>query len=254
MTTEKPETHFIDEIASEAPSDKFAWIEITNRCNLRCRHCYNESDGSRNSVMSLQDYKRVVDALLKLGVDKIQIIGGEPFLESQLLKEMIQHAVGKFDFIEVFTNGTLIAPFWFDFLAANKIHVALSIYSHESKMHDAVTNCSGSWEKTNKTITELKAHGIPYRVCNVLMRGVALGEKVGDLYDLYARGDVVRMSGRANFALLSDALIRKQLITKNTLNKPPDKKFCATLLAGHNCFKQRPRERMLPLRISLCLL
>ena len=32
MTTESPETHFIDEIGSEAPTDKFAWIEITNKC------------------------------------------------------------------------------------------------------------------------------------------------------------------------------------------------------------------------------
>ena len=236
-TTESPETHFIDETASEAPSDKFAWIEITNRCNLRCRHCYNESDGAHNSVMSLQNYTRVVDALLKLGVDKIQIIGGEPFLEAQLLKEMLQYAVGKFDFIEVFTNGTLIEAPWFDFLAENKIHVALSVYSYESEMHDAVTNRRGSWTKTNQTIAELKARGIAYRVCNVLMRGVALGEKTGDLYDLYARGDVVRMSGRANFALLSDALIRRQLITKDTFKKPLRKKFCAAQVAGHNCFR-----------------
>lgn len=239
VTTESPETHFIDEIVSEAPTDKFAWIEITNKCNLRCRHCYNESDNSRNSVMSLQDYKKVVDALLRFGVDKIQIIGGEPFLAARHLKEMILYAGGKFDFIEIFTNGTLIDKSWFDFLAKNKIHVALSVYSYEAEMHDAVTNCRGSWSKTNQTIAELKAHGIAYRVCNVLMRGVELGEKTTDLYDLHARGDVVRMSGRANFALLSDALIKKQLITKDTFKKPIAKKFCAALLSGHNCFGRK---------------
>lgn len=239
VVTKSHKTHFIDEIASAAPSDKFAWIEITNRCNLRCRHCYNESDSGCNSVMSMQDYKKVVNALLSLGVDKIQIIGGEPFLEARILKEMLQYSVGKFNFIEVFTNGTLITADWIDFLAENKIHVALSVYSYESKMHDAVTNCRGSWAKTNRIIAELKGRGVPYRVCNVLMRGLELGAKTGDLYDLYAHGDVVRMSGRANFALLSDALIRKQLITKDTFKKPIAKKFCASLLAGHNCFRKK---------------
>ena len=74
-----------------------------------------------------------------------------------------------------FTNGTLISPEWFEFLKKNNIHIALSVYSYEAELHDKITGCNGSWEKTNKTIKELKNYEIPYRVCNVLMRGQVLG-------------------------------------------------------------------------------
>ena len=41
----------IDEIKEKDTGIKFAWIEITSKCNLRCKHCYNESDVRCDSVM-----------------------------------------------------------------------------------------------------------------------------------------------------------------------------------------------------------
>ena len=40
--SELPETHQIDEIREYDSGCKFAWIEITTKCNLKCIHCYNE--------------------------------------------------------------------------------------------------------------------------------------------------------------------------------------------------------------------
>ena len=229
----------ISEISDTDDSCKFAWIEITNRCNLRCRHCYNESAPHHGSVMSLHNFKLAVDRILKLGVPKIQIIGGEPFFEQQLLKPMLDYAVGKFHAIEIFTNGTLITQEWIDYLRKNKIHLALSVYSYEKKTHDEITGCNGSWQKTNQTIAALQNSGIPYRVCNVLMKDAEIGNKCTDLYTLSPDKDVVRMSGRANFSLLSDELIKKRLITKASFQNPISKRFCSMLVSGHNCFRSR---------------
>ena len=78
--SEKPIMRQIEEIKLPDTKCNFAWIEITSRCNLKCMHCYNESEFCCENTMSLEDYKIVIDALLKLGIEKIQIIGGEPFL------------------------------------------------------------------------------------------------------------------------------------------------------------------------------
>ena len=75
-------SHYIDEIREQNRECNFAWIEITNRCNLRCIHCYNESSPLDDTIMSIQNYRRVIDCILKLKVKRIQIIGGEPFLIS----------------------------------------------------------------------------------------------------------------------------------------------------------------------------
>ena len=169
--------------------------------------------------MSLQNYKQVIDNLLELGIQKVQIIGGEPFFDNIILKEMLDYTVGKFQIIEIFTNGTLIPKDWFEYLAQNNIRMALSIYSYDEKIHDSITKVKGSWQRTNQTIAELSRLGIQYRVCNVLMKGVALGEQTTNLYSLSADKDIVRMSGRANFALLTDELIRKKLITKDSFGE-----------------------------------
>ena len=75
--------------------------------------------------MSITDFYRVVDYLVNIGVSKIQITGGEAFLNKEILRQMLSYTVGKFDFIEIFTNGTLITDEWFEYLRKNKIHIAL---------------------------------------------------------------------------------------------------------------------------------
>lgn len=48
-------THIEDIICKDTGS-KFAWIEITNKCNLKCIHCYNESDSHCDNIMSLKEF------------------------------------------------------------------------------------------------------------------------------------------------------------------------------------------------------
>lgn len=229
----------IKTVAYEDTSISFAWIEITNQCNLRCKHCYNESDAQCEKVMSYEQFCLVIDCLVEKGIDKIQIIGGEPFCYKTLLKQDLDYAIGKFSKIEIFTNGTLITDEWFKYLSENSIAVALSVYSYNSDEHDKVTNVVGSWDKTNKTIKCLKKHGIKYRVCDVLMKNIDIGAKNTELYDLSPDKDIVRMTGRGNFNLLSDDLIKKRLITKDTFKQKANISFFKRLIAGHNCFNSR---------------
>ena len=232
-------SNYIEDIIDEDTGCKFAWIEITNKCNLKCIHCYNESDVHCDNIMSLTDFYKVVDYLIRNRVSKIQITGGEPFLNKDILKQMLDYVIGKFSFIEIFTNGTLITDEWFEYLLINDIHIALSVYSYNPQMHDSVTRIQGAFNKTNATIENLKKFGIPYRVCNVLMKGIELGEKNNELYTLSEDKDVVRVTGRADFNLLSDELIKKRLITKETFQAPITKSFCKRLVSGHNCFNDK---------------
>ncbi|WP_242822935.1 radical SAM protein [Clostridium sp. SY8519] len=232
------ERHDIEDLKCQTvPS--FAWIEITTKCNLKCKHCYNDSHPQRDESMSLQNFRTVVDKLKNLGITRIQIIGGEPFMEGAVLKDMLDYSKNKFEFIEVFTNGTLMDDEWIKYIKENGIHIALSVYSYIETEHDKVTDSIGSYKKTNDTIKKLEAADIPYRVCNVLMKDLCLGVKNTDLYELNPSKDVVRMSGRANTCLLSEELVRKKLITKETFRKPLNKEMSIKMINGHNCFNNK---------------
>lgn len=229
----------IEDLKINYKTFKLAWIEITSKCNLKCIHCYNESDDFEYHDMSVEEYKYTIDFLLTNGIKKLQIIGGEPFINPIILKEMLEYSVGKFELLEIFTNGTLIPHEFYKYLKQNNIRIALSVYSYNNIDHDKVTNVIGSYHKTNKTIANLKKYGIQYRICNVLMDGVTLGQQNTNLYKLNPEKDVVRMSGRANYKLLTHELIKKKLITKKTFETPINKAFVTRLVSGHNCFSNR---------------
>jgi len=78
---------------------------LTYRCNAECRHCFFESSPSRTGVITLQTAQRVINNASSLGAEWVSFSGGEPFLEYDLLKELIALSSGKGLKTEVVTNG-----------------------------------------------------------------------------------------------------------------------------------------------------
>lgn len=217
----------------------FAWIEVTTRCNLRCIHCYDGSSPERKEEMDYTSFCLAVDNLSSIGVTGLQIIGGEPMILGDRLFQYLDYAIDKFDFVEIFTNGTLCDDKWFAYFREKKIHIALSVYSYNPSMHDKVTTVPGSFDKTNATIAKLKSNQIPYRIATVRMRDIDLGAQNTDLFHLNPNKDIVRLSGRGGLHLLSDDLLRRKLITPLRFSAPLNKKLTQRLLSGHNCFSRR---------------
>ena len=84
-----------------------AYLHVSNTCNLSCVGCYS-ADCNRNRAVdpSLDDLCHAIDVLACLGVTRLVISGGEPFLREDL-PEIAQHAREQgMTSITVLTNGT----------------------------------------------------------------------------------------------------------------------------------------------------
>ncbi|HLZ69104.1 MAG TPA: radical SAM protein [Dehalococcoidia bacterium] len=88
-----------------APANVF--LEITNRCNLRCKHCYAWSGVARANEMPTEQILRVLDDLDEMGTLGIFLTGGEVFSHRDAV-QIIQHAKTKAFAVDIFTNGLLI--------------------------------------------------------------------------------------------------------------------------------------------------
>jgi len=238
LTKDYVEPHCIFELKEKVEID-FAWIEVTNMCNLKCGHCYDEALCDTGKIMNLSDFKYIIDELTAFGVKKIQIIGGEPFLLGDAIIAYLQYCIGKFDYIEIFTNGTLIDDQQIAFIKENNIKISLSIYSYDENQHNRVTKNLLSWEKTNATIQKLKDNNINYQVKTVLMKDIEIGIKNTELYDLSYKKDIVRLTGRAGMRLLSKELLYRKLITKDNVAYKLTEKLVRRCVSGHNCFSRR---------------
>ncbi len=88
----------------------FQW-HITNYCNLRCYHCYQD-DFSNNNDLKINENKKILLKIaerLSAGKITINITGGEPFLYKDIFK--LLDAINQIDNIKTFniiTNGLLL--------------------------------------------------------------------------------------------------------------------------------------------------
>ena len=80
-------------------------MELTNRCNLRCRHCFEERHDATGDLPIA-----VVDTVLhegkQCGVEHLTFTGGEPTLHRQFSEIVVRAANAGYTFSFV-TNGSI---------------------------------------------------------------------------------------------------------------------------------------------------
>ena len=212
----------------------FAWIEITQNCNLICRHCYEGA--SREKIipqMSIDSFKHVVEELKSVGIDRVQLVGGEPLMHSEIEK-LMAIASHSFSFVEVFTNGTLLNDHLFEIIEKTGISLAFSLYSDTPELHDYVTRTPGSYELTYRSIEQTKKRGIELRISSVEMKNLNQFTLSG--LEEYHRTDLPRLTGRADLSLYDRNMLKRKLITKKTFSKPIDVHTYFANQNTHNCF------------------
>jgi len=58
-------------------------VEITSRCDLACRHCFNNSGTGPVQELSIVDLAYLFDQVQEMGIETIRISGGEPTLHPE---------------------------------------------------------------------------------------------------------------------------------------------------------------------------
>ncbi len=86
-----------------------AW-NYTRSCNLKCQHCYSQSENRHyENELSTEEALRVIDDLAEFRVPAILFSGGEPLYRKDFFT-LAEHAVKKGIRPTLSTNGTLISP------------------------------------------------------------------------------------------------------------------------------------------------
>jgi MoaA/NifB/PqqE/SkfB family radical SAM enzyme len=89
-------------------SPLFVVWNFTNRCNLKCRHCYQDSEVTNISgELSLEEKIDFVDQMGAMNIPMLAISGGEPTLSSDLLP-VIKRASEFNMHMSLATNGTTL--------------------------------------------------------------------------------------------------------------------------------------------------
>ncbi|MCP4715483.1 MAG: radical SAM protein, partial [Deltaproteobacteria bacterium] len=143
-------------------------LELTRRCNLACRHCYNNlplhDQPARRNELSTAELRRVLDELADAGCLWLLLTGGEPFARSDIL-DIYSAARDKGFIITLFTNATLISEQIADTLAARPpFSIEVTLYGATEKTYERITGVPGSYERCLRGIRLLQSRGLPLKL------------------------------------------------------------------------------------------
>jgi molybdenum cofactor biosynthesis protein A len=149
-------------------------IAVTDRCNLRCFYCMPEQGiqyVDRHELLSYDELLRLVRILVGLGVDKVRITGGEPFVRRDmmhLLREMSR--IAGIRQINLTTNGTTTAPHIPELKALGIHSVNLSLDTIDRERFFQITR-RDVFPQVMETLEALLHHGIRTKINAVVMEG-----------------------------------------------------------------------------------
>jgi radical SAM protein with 4Fe4S-binding SPASM domain len=126
----------------------FAVWNFTNRCNLACRHCYQDSQKRPlDDELTLDEKLAVVDQMGRAHMPMLAISGGEPTISKDLLP-VLRRAKDHGMHLTLATNGTTMTGDLARQLAqAGLRYVEISLDSVDPDRHDAFRGSPGMWHR-----------------------------------------------------------------------------------------------------------
>ena len=141
-------------------------LAVTDRCNLRCFYCMPEEGIKylpKKELLTFEEIERLVTLLASLGISKVRLTGGEPFVRTDLM-QMIRR-IARIDGIKdlhLTTNGVLTAPHIPELKSLKIGSVNLSMDTLDRERFKMITR-RDEFVKTWETFELLIKHEIPVK-------------------------------------------------------------------------------------------
>lgn len=147
-------------------------LAVTDRCNLRCFYCMPESGIKylpKSHLLTFEEIERLVRISASMGITKIRLTGGEPFVRNDLMKlvRKITHTPGIHD-VHLTTNGVLTAPHIPELKALGIASMNLSLDTLDRGRFKAITH-RDEFETVWATFHKLLDAAIPIKINAVVM-------------------------------------------------------------------------------------
>jgi len=149
-------------------------LAVTDRCNLRCFYCMPEEGIdwlSRKELMTFEEMLRICSIAVKMGIEKIRITGGEPFVRKGIMSFLTDISkLNGLKQITITTNGVLTAPLIPELKKLGIQSVNLSLDTLDRNRFFAITH-RDEFPAVMDTMHQLLQHDIDVKLNAVVMDG-----------------------------------------------------------------------------------
>ena len=148
---------------SAAPRQSSFVVEVTQRCQHDCLHCYNvwknEAPYPRGELGTAETLALLGRLLDQTGASLVTLSGGEPLLRPDL-GEIVSFLADRGAAMNLVSNGGLINAKALDRIGRGRISIfELPLLGPEREVHDRLSGAEGAFDGVTAAITELKLAG-----------------------------------------------------------------------------------------------
>ena len=140
-------------------------IELTNRCNLSCQHCFTGRHGG-DTDFPLDIFQRVMDEAKGCGFDDLSFTGGDPTVHGGFpeVLRMAGEAGYKYSFVTNGWNFATIYPRILDYLKEASV-ITFTLDGATEETHDRLRG-KGSFRRVMKAMSVCVVEDIPFTINN----------------------------------------------------------------------------------------
>ena len=156
-------------------------ISVTDRCNFRCPYCMPaEIYGERyqflpkDSLLTFEEITRLTRIMVKLGVGKVRLTGGEPLVRNEIdkLVAMLSEIDGVAD-LTLTTNGYLLKQMAQKLKDAGLQRITVSLDSLDDDVFKTMNGRGFGTQRVIEGIEAAEQAGLsPIKINSVVQRGV----------------------------------------------------------------------------------
>ena len=149
-------------------------LAVTDRCNLRCFYCMPEEGIKylpKKELFTFEEIERLVVLLAQMGITKVRLTGGEPFVRNdlmQLIRRIVE--IDGIKDVHITTNGILTSPHVAELKSLGIASVNLSLDTLDRERFKRIAR-RDEFIKTWETFEQLMASDIPVKINAVVMEG-----------------------------------------------------------------------------------
>jgi len=149
-------------------------LAVTDRCNLRCFYCMPEEGiryVPRKELLSFEEIERLVRLMAGMGITKVRVTGGEPFVRTDLMKLLgTLVAIPGISDVHLTTNGVLTKAHVPALKSLGIASVNLSLDTLDRERFRSITR-RDEFDHVWETFEALLQHEIPTKINAVVMDG-----------------------------------------------------------------------------------
>lgn len=133
--------------------------EVTNQCNLRCKHCLPASGPARDRELTSDEALAALESFQAAGVSRVNFTGGEPFIRKDFLN-ILEQTVALGMRAAVITNATLLQVSTLNIVKRLGVELGISLDGADETTNDAIRG-RGSFRRAIEAFKQCREAGIP---------------------------------------------------------------------------------------------